>query len=127
MIRRKLNVDNYWKVIVYYDIDYNLFAYVEADLRAINLDDKIIKRVFRNMSTYKAKGVTITNKSFPISVVLFNHHTDKYDYVNTIVHEAEHIKQAMLEYYDIEDKDEPPAYTIGYLVMKLLEMLQLIC
>ncbi len=35
------------------------------------------------------------------------------DYINSIVHEAEHIKQAMLKAYRVEDKGEPPAYTIG--------------
>ena len=29
------------------------------------------------------------------------------------------MKQAMLEAYDVRDKGEPPAYTIGYLVAKM--------
>ena len=43
------------------------------------------------------------------------------DYINSIVHEAEHVKQAMLRTYMIEDKGEPPAYTIGYLVERMCE------
>ena len=127
MIRQVLNVDSYWKVIVYYNIDYNLFDYIVTDLRAIGISTRTIRKIYRTMSSHRAKGVTITHKKIPCSVVLFNTHSNKYDYVNTIVHEAEHIKQAMLAYYNVDDADEPPAYTVGYLVMKLLSMMKLIC
>ena len=40
-------------------------------------------------------------------------------YNNSIVHEAEHIKQAMLRTYEVEDEGEAPAYTIGYLVSQM--------
>ena len=36
-----------------------------------------------------------------------------------IVREVFHLKEAMLEAYDVENKGEPPAYTIGYLVMRM--------
>lgn len=55
--------------------------------------------------------------------MLFNIHKSYYDYVNSIVHEAEHVKQAMLNYYSISDEGEEPAYTIGYLAMKMLMMI----
>lgn len=72
--------------------------------------------------THSAKAVTISSSKDKTSVVLFNIHKNKYDYINSIVHEAEHVKQAMLNYYDVEDAGEPPAYTVGYLVMKMLEL-----
>lgn len=45
-----------------------------------------------------------------------------YEYLNSIVHEAEHVKQAMLDEYDIEDAGEYPAYTMGYLVMRMYDV-----
>lgn len=74
------------------------------------------------MSRNKAKAVTYSNLSEHISIVLFNHHKSPKDYLNSIVHEAEHIKQAMLKVYRVEDKGEPPAYTIGYIVMRMYEV-----
>ena len=68
-----------------------------------------------------AKAFTISNTSKHISIVGFNKHDDELDYINSIVHEAEHIKQAMLEAYSVDDKDEPPAYTIGYLIMRMYD------
>lgn len=71
------------------------------------------------MSKGKAKAVTYSNLEKHISIVLFNIHDSIEDYISSVVHEAEHVKQAMLMEYKVEDKGEPPAYTIGYLVKEM--------
>ena len=120
MIRHVINVDNYWKIIVYYNVDYNLFDYVAKDLsRLVSLPVEKIDEIRYNLQ-HKAKAVTVSSIHNRTSVVVFNRHVDKYDYINSIVHEAEHVKQAMLKAYKVADEGEPPAYTIGYLVMKML-------
>lgn len=121
MIKQSINVNNYWKVIVYYNVDYNFFNIIYEDLKLIDISNKVINRVYNTMITQKAKAVTITNPYYKTSIVLFNKHKNKYDYINSIVHEAEHIKQDMLRVYNVEDIGEPPAYTIGYLVMKMMQ------
>lgn len=124
MIKQEFKVKHYWKVIVYYDIDYNLFEYIVNDLYSIVDNVTIINRIYYNMYKRNAKGVTISNIEKHISVVLFNKHKVYKDYINTIVHEAEHIKQAILKAYDVPDKGELPAYTIGYIAMKMLMILK---
>ena len=126
MIKQVIDVNGYWKVIVYYNINYNLFSYVYLDLYDINISEKSIKRIYKTMITNKAKAVTISNINLYTSIVCFNKHKDKYDYINSIVHEAEHVKQDMLEAYNVADYGEPPAYTIGYLVMKMLRFFKLL-
>lgn len=126
MIKQIINVNNKWKVIVYYNVDYNLFHYIYITLRNANISIRTINNIYKNMSSNKAKAVTVSNIDKKISVVLFNNHSNKYDYINSIVHEAEHVKQAMLEGYNIDDSGESPAYTIGYLVMKMLEFFTLL-
>ena len=69
------------------------------------------------------KAFTYSNAKYKVSIVGFNIHFNKYDYINSIVHEAEHIKQAMLNYYNIPDKGENAAYTIAYIAMKMLQMI----
>lgn len=120
MIKQYINIDNYWKVVVYYNINYNLFDYIVKDLDDINTTNKTITNIYKNMSTGKAKAVTISNIKYKRSVVLFNTHKSFSDYINSIIHEAEHIKQAMLKAYNVDDKGEAPAYTIGFIVMKML-------
>lgn len=121
MIRQVINVNNYWKIIVYYNIDYNLFDYIARDLYyEVSSPVEKIDEIYHNL-LHNAKAVTVSSITNHVSVVAFNIHRNKYDYLNSIVHEAEHIKQAMLRAYRVEDIGEPPAYTIGFVVMKMLQ------
>lgn len=125
MIKDVINVDDYWKVIIYYDIDYDFFNIISKSLYKINCSNKTIESIYKNMFYSKAKAVTISNIYLHISVVLFNKHKHYYDYINSIIHEAEHIKQSMLEEYDIDDSGEPPAYTVGYIASQMIKMFNL--
>ncbi len=122
MIRQQFDVENYWKVIVYYNVDYSLFSSIAKELRSIDVSDGMIWEIYSMMSEEEAKAVTYSNLKKHVSIILFNEHSSLKDYINSIVHEAEHVKQAMLGAYHVEDKGEPPAYTIGYLVMRMYEV-----
>lgn len=39
MIKKVFNIDNKWKVIVYYNIDYNLFDYIANDASKLGMSD----------------------------------------------------------------------------------------
>ena len=123
MIKKLIDIDDYWKVIVYYNINYNLFHVIEKDLYNINCKDYQINSIYNNMINKRAKAVTISSIDFETSIVLFNNHKSYLDYINSIVHEAEHIKQAMLDAYNVEDFGEAPAYTIGYIASQMLMFL----
>ena len=121
MIKQIIDIDGYWKVIVYYNIDYNFFDNIAFELKAIGSPIEKIDEVYYNLR-YEAKAVTCSNINKRVSVVLFNKHKNRYDYVNSIIHEAEHIKQHMLKAYNVADEGEPPAYTIGYIAMRMLKI-----
>lgn len=118
MVRQQFHVRHYWKAIIYYNIDYGFLDVIVDDLKDIGFSYKKIKSLL-HILRFKAKAVTCSNIDCCISIVLFNRHDTVTDYIDSIVHEAEHIKQSMLKVYGVEDKDEPPAYTIGYLVSKM--------
>ncbi len=120
MIKQQFDIEEYWKVIVYYDLDYDLFSIVESDLEAAGASLKMIDGVYNSMKD-SAKALTFSNHRKHVSIVLFNSHKYIVDYINSLVHEAEHIKQAMLRVYNVEDFGEPPAYTVGYIAMKMYE------
>lgn len=114
MIRQVINIKHYWKVIVYYNIDYDFFNTSPVE--------RISQEVLDNLRYNKAKAVTISNIEKRESIVLINKHKTRSDYINSIVHEAEHVKQAILDYYNIEDIGENPAYLIGYLVSEMYKV-----
>ena len=128
MIKQLFTVENYWEVVVIYDVDYNLFGMAEREMRMLGMSQKDVDTVKEMLESGDAKAVTCSSVKRHKSVVLFNYHKDKVDYLNSIVHEAEHIKQAMLEAYNVEDEGEAPAYTIGYLVGRMWEVCRtLVC
>ena len=122
MIRQQFNVEYYWEVTVYYNLDCNLFYRVARELGNLGFSADSIAEVYWNMKTGYAKAVTCSNVHKHQSIVLFNPHLSEADYISSIVHEAEHVKQAMLFAYMVEDEGEPAAYTIGYLVMRMYEV-----
>ena len=122
MIKQVIDVESYWKVIVFYSIDYNFFDTIAWELRMAGISRGAVEEVYDSMSTHEAKAVTCNNINNHISIVLFNRHSSEADYINSIVHEAEHVKQAMLQAYDVDDAGEPSAYTVGYLVMKMYDV-----
>ena len=121
MIKQIINIDNYWEVIVYYDIDYNFFNDIVKELDYLNTPVEEIDKIYYTMK-YKAKAFTYSNLKYRVSIVGFNKHFDKYDYINSIIHEAEHVKQHMFRAYKILDEGEPPAYTVSYVAMKMLQL-----
>ena len=121
MIKQIINIDNYWEVIVYYDIDDNFFNDIVKELDYLNTPVEEIDKIYYNIK-YKSKAFTYSNLKYRVSIVGFNKHFDKYDYVNSIIHEAEYVKRHMLKAYKILDEGEPPAYTVGYIAMKMLQL-----
>ena len=119
MIRQSFDIEHYWRVIVYYQLDYGLFSIVEREMLDIGAPKWQIEELYDTMSLGEAKAVTCNIAKKHTSVILFNVHNSKTDFINSVIHEAEHVKQAMLKAYYVEDKGEPPSYTMGYLVSKM--------
>ena len=115
-------MDGYWKVVIFWNLDYHFFDEVEFELLLIGFSKVSIEEVRESMLSGEAKAVTCSVAHQHTSVVIFNPHSSKADYISSIVHEAEHIKQTMLKAYDVEDMGEAPAYTVGYLVKKMYEV-----
>ena len=122
MIRQLIDVEHYWRVVVLYDWDGNFLYDAVHELHDAGFTREFVRQIVTVMSLGLAKAVTCSNTRNHISIVIFNHHDTVEDYISSIVHEAEHVKQAMLDAYDVEDAGEPPAYTIGYLVMRMWEV-----
>ena len=121
MIKQTFDVDGYFKVIVYWNMDYNFFDDAALEMMKIGFKRAAIEEVYNSLRFEDAKAVTCSRVEEHTSIVIFNPHTSDADYISSIVHEAEHVKQAMLAAYDVEDRGEAPAYTIGYLVSRMYE------
>lgn len=70
---------------------------------------------------HSGKAFTYNSKEKHTSILGFNKHINTSDLLSSIVHEAEHIKLAIVQEYNITD-NETPAYLLGYIVMKMWEL-----
>ena len=122
MIRQDFYVEHYWKVTVFYDWNCDFLCEIVNELKSNEFSKDFIRKISYNIYVENVKAVTCSNMENRVSVVIFNNHKSDADYLNSIVHEAEHIKQAMLKAYKVKDAGEPPAYTVGYLVMRMYEV-----
>ena len=76
MVRQEFDVDGYWEVIIYYDVDYDLFYYIASDLMAIGFTRVAVEEVRKTMGSGEAKAVTCSHHY--TSVVLFNKHDSNF-------------------------------------------------
>jgi hypothetical protein len=119
MIKQIFKIEKYWKVIVYYNIDYSFFDDIYFELRLLNFSKESIDDIFNKIKSGNVKAATCNSIEERVSVVLFGNHNNDIDYINSIVHEAEHVKQALLRAYSVDDIGENAAYTIGYIVSRM--------
>jgi hypothetical protein len=119
MIKQIFKIEKYWKVIVYYNIDYSFFDDIYFELRLLNFSKESIDDIFNKIKSGNVKAATCNSIEERVSVVLFGNHSSDIDYINSIVHEAEHVKQALLRAYSVDDIGENAAYTIGYIVSRM--------
>ena len=61
MIKRVIDVDNYWKVIAYSNISYNLLPVITTELNKIGVSKNKITSIYNNMFNNSAKAVTISS------------------------------------------------------------------
>lgn len=121
MTKRILDVDGYWTVIVMFNVDVGSFDLLENELRCCGCDDNSVNDIYYGLLA-DVTAFTFSNVFERVSIIgfkTFKSRTGRYD---NVVHEAEHVKQVILGFYDVDDKDEPPAYTIGFLAREILRL-----
>ena len=119
MIKSVIDVDGYWSVVLFVDVDYDRYDIIESALTDILAPISVIDNIYDKISYKFNSGVTFSNPEFRTSVVCINKTTSREELINTISHEADHIQDTICEYYDVPLDSEDAAYLIGYLVGKM--------
>ena len=119
MIKSVINIAGYWSIVLFVDVDYNKFDIIESALTDILAPISVIDEIYDKISYKLNFGVTFTNIKYKTSVVCINKTTTREELINTISHEADHVQDAICDYYDVTLDSEQAAYLIGYLVGKM--------
>ena len=119
MIKSVIDVDGYWSVVLFVDVDYDRYDIVESALTDILAPISVINNIYDKISYKFNSGVTFSNPEFRTSVVCINKTTSREELINTISHEADHVQDTICKYYNVTLDSEDAAYLIGYLVGKM--------
>lgn len=119
MIKAVIDVAGYWSVVLFVDVDYDRFDVIESALTDILAPISVIDKIYDKINYKLNSGVTFTNSNYKTSVVCINKTTTREELINTITHEADHVQDAICDYYDVPLGSEQSAYLIGYLVGKM--------
>lgn len=115
MIKRKINVDDKWKVILFVDVDYDRYDIIESALTDILAPTSVIDDIYNKISYQYDAGFTYSSFNFRTSVVGINKQTSREELIDTIIHEIDHVQTDICEYYGIDLNSEDAAHLIGYL------------
>ena len=110
--------DRDWNVLVYYNVDNDDFVEIEDSLIQLDCTDEEIDKAFRVLRK-KNTGFTFSNTDYKMSVVCIGKTTSVEQFVNTVIHEADHVQSHICSYYDIDKGSEKAAYLIGYLGQRM--------
>jgi hypothetical protein len=73
-----------------------------------------------NLSGWNA-GYTLTAMEWRESIVCIGRATSLREFLNTVIHEVDHVQAHVAEYYGVELGNERAAYLQGYVGGRLLE------
>lgn len=115
MINIEFNIDKYdWKVYLYVNVDNNDIEYILHKLSELHCEYSKAVDIYNTLSKdYLNKGFTYTNYHLHTSVVIICQATNKGQYVNTIVHELNHLKSHIANAFKLNEKGEEVSYLIG--------------
>lgn len=115
MISIEFNIDKYnWKVYLYLAVDESNAEYVFSKLSELHCDYSKATSAYKVLSNdYLNKGFTYTNYNTYTSLIIICKAENKGEYINTIVHEINHLKSHIANAYDLNEKGEEVSYLIG--------------
>ena len=118
MIGQRFYIDKYdWQVMVLYEVGSSDTNIVIRMLEYICSDNDIINTAYENVSNGKPNtGFTYSDYDKQLSFMVIGKTTSIRETLNTIVHEANHLKSHIATKFDIDEKGEEVCYLIGSIV-----------
>lgn len=114
MLRDYLDIDKHWGILAYYDVTPEDFSQLGPILREFGCPEWEIDRA--------CKTIRQTNKAFVfnapwarMSVMVVGRVSNPSQFINSLLHEFDHLQDCILEYYHVNHGTEDAAYLQGYL------------
>ena len=127
MLRDYLDIDRHWGILAYYDALPSDFAQLAPILREFGCPESEIGRAYSTIHRTN-KAFVFTAPWARMSVMVVGRVTHPSQFLNSLLHEFDHLQDAILQYYQVEHGTEDAAYLQGYLGQIAYEgILPLLC
>lgn len=123
MTKHYIDIVGKWAFIFAYNIREKDLGEVGEWLCALGADQRDIYRT-QEVLTQKNTRFTYSTPRLRMSVMCVGNATSEEQWWNTAVHEMEHLKNAIGNYYDVEKDSEEEAYLLGCIMQRIVRTLK---
>ena len=118
MIIQRFIIPNYdWKVVVLHNTNVSNKAFIIKTLKEICDDDYYISKAESSIDANKPnQGFIYSNVKTKCSIINIGYATNTSEYIDTIIHEANHLQSHIASYYNLDEKGEEVCYLIAHIV-----------
>ena len=120
MVTKYVDIDGKWGVLINYNYDETDYIDIEAVLRSFGMSYRNIDMSLKILSTFNS-GMAISSDDLRMTSIYISKATSNAQWWSTCVHELKHCSDAIISYYGEELDGEPSAYTIGYLMLRVVQ------
>lgn len=122
MTKHYIDIVKKWAVILAYDVEVTDLDELASWLDALGCSRKDREKAIR-IALGVNNGFTYSNSDLRMSLVVVSDATDESQWWDTLVHEVDHVQSAICDYYDVPLGSEVAAWTQGYIMRKMIDVL----
>lgn len=126
MVTSYIDIDGKWGVLISYDFDMLDWDDIAGVLKTFGLNERKIQRAIRVLSTPNS-GLSVSNDDIHMTAIYIGKSTSTAQFWNSVAHELKHAADAIIDYYGKPLDGESSAYTIGYLMQRVVEEIAIPC
>ena len=119
MTKHYIDIVGKWAFVIAYDIREKDLGEIGDWLDALGAEKADIYKA-QDVLTGLNAGLTYSSPRQRMSIVCVGNATSEEQWWNTLVHEIEHLKNAIGNYYGVEKGSEEEAYLIGYIMQRIV-------
>lgn len=122
-LKQQFKIRKYdWNVIIYYTVDETQKTEIVTELKELQPDKRTFEKLERNlMNAEPDTGFIYSSFYKQFSLIVIHKASSIGEFVNTLVHEKNHLEMHICEALDINPYSEEAAILSGELAMQMLE------
>lgn len=120
--RQQFNIERYdWDVEIYYTVDEKQKDEIIAELKELHPDKETFKKLERNLVNSELDtGFIYSSFNKRYSIIVIHKASSIGEFINTFVHEKNHLEMHICEALDINPYSEEAAILSGDIAMQIL-------